>query len=187
MDSDCLMFPELYRLYDQEMQTGKKITSNALRQLVDRCNFCALCPCPNIRADIIKAKTEFIARDGLKFGEVSERMVYYPPCHLREQNIDRPYQELLNLLPGIKLDPVNGNLYCCGMAGIMGFKRVFHETSVRLGNRLMAKIKELKPEKLVTDCLSCRLQFNQLLPYKVFHPIEILNEAYSNPKGRCNH
>ena len=440
MDRDCLMFPELYRLYDQEMQTGKKITSNELRQLIDRCNFCALCPCPNIRADIIKAKTEFIARDGLKFrvrtledvervgklcgvypqltnilfqnkltgqllksatgihherqipifpkenfpqwaqkhnlntqpkkqpnrkiayfagctanylfpdvpmavvqvlkhngfevyypeqkccgmpsllegdqkltmkfarfnlehlaeavdngydivcscptcgfmlrrillegayysneyqnsvgadkdylkiptgkptgnpkdrqfelikksmyakilkdegyfstiapririkvaentfdlgeylmglqragelkanfGEVSGRMVYYPPCHLREQNIDRPYQELLNLLPGINLDPVNGNLYCCGMAGIMGFKRDFHETSVRLGNRLMTKIKELKPEKLVTDCLSCRLQFNQLLPYKVYHPIEILNQAYSNAKGRRTH
>lgn len=41
----------------------------------------------------------------------------------------------------------------------------------------MAKIKELNPEKLVTDCLSCRLQFNQLLPYKVQHPIEILKEA----------
>jgi glycerol-3-phosphate dehydrogenase subunit C len=35
MDSDCLMFPELYRLYDQEMQTGKKITSNELRQLIE--------------------------------------------------------------------------------------------------------------------------------------------------------
>jgi glycerol-3-phosphate dehydrogenase subunit C len=93
----------------------------------------------------------------------------------------------LNLLPGINLDPVNGNLYCCGMAGIMGFKRDFHETSVRLGNRLMTKIKELKPEKLVTDCLSCRLQFNQLLPYKVSHPIEILNQAYSNAKGRRTH
>ena len=23
MDSDCLMFPELYRLYDKEMETGK--------------------------------------------------------------------------------------------------------------------------------------------------------------------
>jgi glycerol-3-phosphate dehydrogenase subunit C len=440
MDSDCLMFPELYRLYDKEIETGQKITSKELRKLVDLCNFCALCPCPNIRADIIKAKTEFIARDGLKFrvraledvervgklcglypqltnilfqnkqigqllksttgihherqipifprenfpqwaqkhnlntqpkkqpnrkiayfagctanylfpdvptavvqvlkhngfevyypkqkccgmpsllegdqkltmkfahfnlehlaeavdndydivcscptcgfmlrwillegayysdeyqnsvgadknylkiptgkpsgnpkdrqfelikksiyakilkdegyfsniaplkrikvaentfdlgeylmglhragelkanfGEVSGRMVYYPPCHLREQNIDRPYQELLNLLPGIRLDPVNGNLYCCGMAGIMGFKRDFHESSVRLGNRLMAKIKELKPEKLVTDCLSCRLQFNQLLPYKVFQPIEILNKAYLNAKGRRNH
>jgi hypothetical protein len=28
MDSDCLMFPELYRLYDREMETGEKITSS---------------------------------------------------------------------------------------------------------------------------------------------------------------
>ena len=41
----------------------------------------------------------------------------------------------------------------------------------------MAKIKELDPAMLVTDCLSCRLQFKQLLPYKVYHPIEILKDA----------
>ena len=35
MDSDCLMFPELYRLYDREMETGNKITSDDLRHLVD--------------------------------------------------------------------------------------------------------------------------------------------------------
>ena len=42
----------------------------------------------------------------------------------------------------------------------------------------MGKIKELNPELLVTDCLSCRLQFHQLLPNKVLHPIEILWEGY---------
>lgn len=430
MDTDCLMFPELYRLYDKERESGERITFTELRNLVDLCNFCALCPCPNIRGDIIKAKTQFIKRDGLKFGlrtledvervarlcgvypkmantlfrnksssrflkaaagihparsipafpaenfpqwakkhhlnalskkqphrkiayfagctanylfpdvakavvevfqhqgfevifpeqkccgmpsllegdqaltmkfvrfnlerlsefvdngyaiicscptcgfmlrnilresayysrqyqesvgadekylkipvskttdnpggqkfellkrnmyqgilkddgyfsaidplkriavaentfdvgqylvdlhrsgdlktnfnAVSGRMVYYPPCHLREQNVGRPYRDLLSLLPGIDLEPVDGRLYCCGMGGIMGFKKDFHDTSLRLGNRLMAKIKELQPEKLVTECLSCRLQFNQLLPYEVFHPIEILKEA----------
>jgi glycerol-3-phosphate dehydrogenase subunit C len=74
------------------------------------------------------------------FGEVSGRMVYYPPCHLREQNIGRPYEELLNLLPGVNLEPVGDNLYGCGMGGIMGFKQEFHDTSVHLGNKLMAKI-----------------------------------------------
>jgi glycerol-3-phosphate dehydrogenase subunit C len=64
------------------------------------------------------------------------------------------------------------------MAGIMGFKRDFHETSIHLGNRLMNKIKGLAPERLITDCLSCRLQFNQLLPYKVQHPVELIREAY---------
>ena len=431
MDSDCLMFPELYRLYDRETETGEKITSGELRHMVDLCNFCALCPCQPVRANLIEAKTSFIDRDGLKFGvrtledvervarlcgafprlansllrgsatgglikkaagihrarqipafpqesfpqwakkhnlktgpeksesrkiayfagctanylfpevpraavevfqyngfdvfypdqqccgmpsmlegdrqltlefagynidmlaeavasgydivcscptcgfmlrnvlkenayyssefqasvdadgaymkiptagasanpggkkynvlkksmfqdilkdegyfsdidpmkrilvaenthdlgeyllglhrsgelnttfgEVSGRMVYYPPCHLREQNIGRPYQELLNILPGADLEAVDGSLYCCGMAGIMGFKKDFHETSLHLGRRLMDRIKALDPQRLVTDCLSCRLQFNQLLPYKVQHPVEILKEAY---------
>jgi glycerol-3-phosphate dehydrogenase subunit C len=112
------------------------------------------------------------------FGNVSGRMIYYPPCHLREQNIGRPYQELLSLVPGINLESIDGALDCCGMAGIMGFKQDFHESSIQLGNRLMNKIKDSAPEKLVTDCLSCRLQFQQLLPYRVYHPVEILNEAY---------
>ena len=49
MDESCLFFPELYRLYDQEVETGQKISPEELRQLVEKCNFCALCPCPNIR------------------------------------------------------------------------------------------------------------------------------------------
>ncbi|UCD31217.1 MAG: hypothetical protein JSV38_10425, partial [Desulfobacterales bacterium] len=67
MDTTCFFFPELYRLYDREVETGGKITAQELRNLVDLCNFCAVCPCPNIRADIIQAKTAFIDRDGLKF------------------------------------------------------------------------------------------------------------------------
>ena len=46
MDSDCLMFPELYRLYDKEIETGKKIDSDELRKLVDLCNFA---PCAHVR------------------------------------------------------------------------------------------------------------------------------------------
>ena len=117
------------------------------------------------------------------FGHVSGRMLYYPPCHLREQRIGRPYQELLSLLPGIKLESLDSSLYCCGMAGIMGFKKDFHDTSVQLGSRLTTKIKSMNPEVLVTDCLSCRLQFKQLLPFKVVHPIEILNRACSEADG----
>jgi len=85
--------------------------------------------------------------------------------------------ELLGSIPGLNLEAIQGNLYCCGLAGVMGFKRDFHEASVQLGSRLILKIKEMNPEILVTDCLSCRLQFNQLLPYPVRHPVEILKEA----------
>jgi glycerol-3-phosphate dehydrogenase subunit C len=112
------------------------------------------------------------------FGPVSGKMVYYPPCHLREQNIGRPYLDLLKIIPHISLEPIEGSLFCCGMAGIMGFKKEFHHASIHLGGRLMNKIKSLNPESIVTDCLSCRLQFAQLTPYRVFHPIEILKQSY---------
>jgi glycerol-3-phosphate dehydrogenase subunit C len=431
MDESCLFFPELYRLYDQEMESGRKISPAELRQLVEKCSFCALCPCPNIRADIIRAKTQFIERDGLKFGvrmvedverigklcgalpgltnrllrsdlvggkirvmlgihrdrklpefqkenfpgwaqkqglhlkpnpaagprvayfagctarylfpevaratvdvlqhngievhypdqkccgmpsflegdrdvtinyaahnlnmlseaardgydilcscptcsfmlrsllaegayyspeyqesagadakfikvpaktkpgEVRERKVeafdktifknimkdegyfssldpmkrvavaektfdvgeyllrllrtgklrtefgpveghavYFPPCHQREQEFGQPYLELLGLISGFELEAIQSSLYCCGLAGVMGFKRDFHQASIQLGSRLIEKIRQMNPERIVTDCLSCRLQFSQLLPYPVVHPMEVLRAAY---------
>ena len=105
------------------------------------------------------------------------RMVYYPPCHLRELEIGRPYLELMGKIPGIDLKAVDGSLDCCGMAGIMGFKKDFHDTSIKLGSRLMEKIRSSEPECIVTDCLSCRLQFTQVLPYEVYHPIEVIDES----------
>lgn len=431
MDTSCLVFPEIYRLWDKESESGEKISSHELRRLVDRCNFCALCPCPNIRADIMAAKTGFIERKGLKpeirlledvamlgklcgclpqltnaifrnpkigsvvkqtmgihpqrqipefpkrdfpswakrhhlhckpetgsgrkvayfagctanylfpdvaiaavsllrangievwyppqqccgmptflegdrkrtlkftssnlsnlceaaeegydivcscptcgfmlknllkegayysseyqeaegsdqdvivvperstaddqgkrkmrrlkksiyhnilkddgyfaclsamerirtgdhtvdfghylinldragalsthFGRMSGRMVYFAPCHLREQNIGRPYLELLRKIPGLTIEPIDDNLFCCGMAGIMGFKRDFHDDSVTLGHQLMEKIRTMEPDGIVTDCLSCKLQFRQLTPYEVFHPLEIFQRSY---------
>lgn len=114
-----------------------------------------------------------------RLGPVPIRGVYYPPCHLRSQRIGKPYQHLLSLIPGLSLDLISGN-YCCGAGGIMGFKQQFHRSSIKIGGRLIAKIKSLNPEIIVTDCLSCRIQFNQLTNYNVLHPIQIIRESYSN-------
>jgi hypothetical protein len=43
---------------------------------------------------------------------------------------------------------------------------------------LMDKIREIDPDRIVPDCLSCRLQFNQLLPFSGSHPIAVLRDAY---------
>ena len=50
MDQDCLFFPELYRLWDQEKEGGVSIGETQLRGLVDLCTLCGLCPCPKIPA-----------------------------------------------------------------------------------------------------------------------------------------
>jgi glycerol-3-phosphate dehydrogenase subunit C len=113
-------------------------------------------------------------------GPVRDRMAYYPPCHLKEQRIGEPWFELLGMIPGIAMERVGGPFDCCGMSGIMGFKREFHKVSLAMGARLAQKIREKDPQKLICDCLSCRIQFNQMLPIEVRHPAETLKEAYAN-------
>lgn len=68
MDESCLFFPELYRLYDKETAEGRPIGDAELRKLSELCTLCGLCPCPNIPADVIRAKTERMQREGLPFG-----------------------------------------------------------------------------------------------------------------------
>jgi len=65
----------------------------------------------------------------------------------------------------------------------MGFKEEFHHSSIKIASRLIAKIKGMDPEVLATDCLSCRIQFNQITPYKVLHPIEIIKQSYSGRRS----
>lgn len=118
-------------------------------------------------------------RMDINFAPVNARMAYFAPCHQREQNMGSPYENLLSLIPGLDISRAGGAMDCCGMGGSLGFKESFHEASIRLGRRLAEKIRAASPEAIVTDCLSCRLQFRHLAPeLPVFHPLEILKKAY---------
>lgn len=117
-------------------------------------------------------------RLNIHFGKLEGRMAYFAPCHQREQEIGTPYEKLLHHIPGLSIQRVGGTMDCCGMGGSLGFKKNFHEASVNLGKPLMEKIKKAEPEVIITDCLSCRLQFSHALPYPVLHPLELISQAY---------
>lgn len=119
---------------------------------------------------------EYLAREGPPhMGSAHKaRMVYYPPCHQREQGIGRPYEELLSHVDGLVLITVGNDMDCCGMGGNLGFRTGFHEKSLALGRPLFQKIEAAAPEAIITDCLSCRLQFGHALSRPVFHPLEMI-------------
>ena len=98
---------------------------------------------------------------------------------MREQKMGKPYSDLLDLIPGLSLEAIDA-IYCCGNAGIMGFKEYFHPLSIRIARKLLAKLKSIDPEVIATDCLSCRLQFHQVTPFAVRHPLEMIKESYDN-------
>ena len=118
----------------------------------------------------------------LDFGPVDAKRAYFSSCHQRHQNIGEPWVKLLGLLPGAKPAKVGDAFDCCGLAGVMGYKKGFHKTSIAIGTRLANKVRAAAPEEVTTECLSCQMQFQQMLPYEVSHPVEILREAYR--KGR---
>ena len=107
------------------------------------------------------------------------RLAYFVPCHQREQGIGRPYLVLMQKVPGLEIDVLDGAYECCGMGGIMGFKNDFHAHALELGAAVAAKIKTLHPDIVVTDCLSCRLQLAHMTPFTVQHPLEILAAAWA--------
>lgn len=65
MDESCLFFPELYRLYDEMKERGREIAEDELRRLSGLCTLCGLCPCPDIRTDVIRGKTEKVRIKGM--------------------------------------------------------------------------------------------------------------------------
>ena len=134
-------------------------------------------------ADGISDTGEYLARmlaDGrlaTDFGRVDLRVAYFPPCHTRRQQIGRPYVELLRLIPGLTVDVV-GEGSCCGMGGNLGFTSRGHEPSLAVGQPLFDTMSKAAPDAIVTECLSCRLQFDFALQVPVLHPMEMFARAY---------
>ena len=115
--------------------------------------------------------------DGLntKFKEISLKAAYFAPCHLRSMGIGLPALEILGLIPGLKVDPIDAD--CCGLGGTFGFKKEKYEISQEIGKDLVEAIDRLKPEIVLSDCEGCRMQIRHLTGLKVLHPIQILRDA----------
>jgi len=103
-----------------------------------------------------------------------DAMAYYAPCHQREQQIGQPYYKLLKSLPGSDIIQIGGVMDCCGMGGHLGYKSNFHLQAQKIGRPLFQKFLSEKDRIIVTDCLSCKMQFRQTLPMKIFHPLELI-------------
>ncbi|MEJ5299471.1 MAG: heterodisulfide reductase-related iron-sulfur binding cluster [Thermodesulforhabdaceae bacterium] len=104
--------------------------------------------------------------------------VYFPPCHQREQKGEMLYyMELFNRLGIEGISSFTDSFGCCGLGGIRGFSQSYHEKSVAIGKKLVEKIDRMEPRGIITECLSCRIQFEELTDYDIVHPLEVINQA----------
>jgi len=107
------------------------------------------------------------------------RVAYDPPCHLlHAQKVD-VVEELLDLIPGIRLLPLAGRERCCGAGGVYNLLHPDLADAV-LAEKVEA-ILASGAEVVVTGNPGCALQIGYGLrgkPIDVRHPIELLDEAY---------
>jgi FAD/FMN-containing dehydrogenase/Fe-S oxidoreductase len=101
---------------------------------------------------------------------------YHLPCHVRAMSPDAPAEQLLRLIPGIKVERLERG--CSGMAGTYGLKAVNFRNSLRAGFGLISALRS--PQILVgtTECSACKMQMEQGANKPTIHPLKLLALAY---------
>jgi glycerol-3-phosphate dehydrogenase subunit C len=128
------------------------------------------------------------ARDGLlandfktELGNVS----YHIACHLRVQNVGQKTREMLEMVPGTKVNTIER---CSGHAGTWGVKKEFHETAMKIGRPVFRQMNEHpdgETQWIASDCQLAGHHIEQGMTQakvdvrgKLAHPITLLRIAY---------
>ncbi|MFK7818197.1 MAG: heterodisulfide reductase-related iron-sulfur binding cluster [Planctomycetaceae bacterium] len=103
-------------------------------------------------------------------------VAYHTPCHLRSLNSGTPLQQLMQLIPTVRVHTIEKG--CSGMAGIYGLQKRNFETSVEMGRELMETIDEGNFLTATSECSACRMQIAQGTTKPTIHPLKLLAYAY---------
>ena len=116
---------------------------------------------------------------------IARRVVYHDACHLcHAQGIRSQPRQLLSMIPGLELVPLEESEICCGAAGTYNLTQP--EMSERLGKRKMDHIEATGAEIVATGNVGCILQIARKVRERgdkmtVVHPIDLLDRAYHGP------
>jgi glycolate oxidase iron-sulfur subunit len=110
------------------------------------------------------------------------KATYHDACHLcHAQQIRRPPRQLLEMIPGLELVPLNETEICCGAAG--SYNLTQPEMAERLGRRKARNILDTGAQAVFTGNVGCLLQIARHLRAErpdlwVAHPIDALWASY---------
>jgi FAD/FMN-containing dehydrogenase/Fe-S oxidoreductase len=101
---------------------------------------------------------------------------YHVPCHLRALGVGAPAENLLRLVPGMKVNRIEKG--CSGMAGLWGIKRENYRASLRAGLELISTVRDGPFQIGTTECSTCKMQMEQGSTKPTVHPVKLLALAY---------
>jgi Fe-S oxidoreductase len=124
----------------------------------------------SVRQKAGKLRTDF--KESL--GSIS----YHVPCHQRVQNVGLKTKEMLELVPGTKVEAVER---CSGHNGTYAVKSEFHDISMKIGRPVMNKVEAAGCDHYISDCPMAADQIQNGLKDKTKEPelpMELLRKAY---------
>jgi glycerol-3-phosphate dehydrogenase subunit C len=101
---------------------------------------------------------------------------YHAPCQQQGHGIGKPALDLFALVP--RLQAIELDTDCCGIAGTYGLKKEKYEISMAVGERLFGLLRESNADIAACDSETCRWQIEHGSGVHVVHPVEILHRAY---------
>ena len=117
----------------------------------------------------------------LDFKPVHATLGYHTPCHLAALQVGTPGENLLRLIPGLRIHHIEDG--CSGMAGAFGLQHRNYRTSLRAGWRLISRLRDPGLQAGTTECSACKVQMEQGTTKPTIHPIKVLALAYGLMPG----
>jgi Fe-S oxidoreductase len=105
------------------------------------------------------------------------KISYHVACHLRVQNIGLKTRDVLQLIPGTTVEPIER---CSGHNGTYGVKREFRDKSMKIGKPVMQRVQASGADFYASDCPMAGHQIESGLDNArpPTHPLTLLRMAY---------
>jgi glycerol-3-phosphate dehydrogenase subunit C len=105
------------------------------------------------------------------------KVAYHVACHLRVQNIGLKTRDVLQLIPGTSVEPIER---CSGHNGTYGVKREFRDASMKIGKPVMQRVQASGADFYASDCPMAGHQIESGLEpaSPPTHPLTLLRMAY---------
>jgi glycerol-3-phosphate dehydrogenase subunit C len=105
------------------------------------------------------------------------KVAYHVACHLRVQNIGLKTRDVLQLIPGTTVEPIER---CSGHNGTYGVKREFRDRSMKIGKPVMQRVQASGADFYASDCPMAGHQIESGLESESppTHPLTLLRMAY---------
>jgi Fe-S oxidoreductase len=105
------------------------------------------------------------------------KVAYHVACHLRVQNIGLKTRDILQMIPGTTVEPIER---CSGHNGTYGVKREFRDTSMKIGKPVIQRVQASGADFYASDCPMAGRQIESGLQNASppTHPLTLLRMAY---------